>query len=84
MLNSTVTNQLKKLPVYDKKLGFHTSLDHQNYLNKIKVKRQLYLYPKDNKGVSLWDNQLLEKACNAGVQVITYGRINEICAATAI
>jgi protoporphyrinogen oxidase len=78
MLNSSVTNQLKKLPVYDKKLGFHTARDHQDYLKETQAKRQLYLYPKDNKGVSLWVDRLLEKARDAGVQIMTSARITKI------
>jgi len=71
-----VTNNLKALPAFDDKLGFHTEEDYRACLNG--SLDGAYLYPRSGKGVGSWIGHLEKKAAAKGVEFITGDHVSSI------
>lgn len=68
--NKEMAKELKKSPIYDKKLAYASYQEGMSANKKF--------YPKNNKGVELWINQLVQKAKKAGVHFRTSSEIRSI------
>ena len=66
VLNQHVTNELKKIPLFDEKIAYHTHMDNKNQY-----------YPKRD-GIGLWVKMLKQKLCEAGVKVLTNEYVQNI------
>ena len=68
ILTSDVTNKLKQIEFFDKKIGYHKNLGTEF----------LHYYPKSPRGCGYWIDSLVEKAKGKGVIFKTNATINKI------
>ncbi|EKR74200.1 NAD(P)-binding protein [Leptospira noguchii] len=67
LLNSESTVELKKLPEYDSKIGFHSYKEGSPVGG--------YVYPKGFSGIGTWADMLLEKALNQNIEINYYSTV---------
>ncbi|QTL34228.1 NAD(P)-binding protein [Pseudoalteromonas viridis] len=70
-LDPTTTAQLKQLPIFDMKLGYHSRQAYQERLAQDNIPEPHYLYPDSEKGVQAWVDLLVNKIEKAGVRIVT-------------
>jgi len=68
-LDSKTTKELKTLPKFDSKLGFHSYTD---------VPENNYRYPKSQKGCGEWISALRRKLVDSGITIINDAEITNI------
>ena len=73
-----ITNQLKKLDVFDDKLGYHRKIDFENRLALDNQEEPSFLYPKDIKGIQFWVDYLISQAKAKNIKIITNKKVAEI------
>ncbi len=69
--DQTKTSVLKKNPVFDEKLAFHTQQEFIDYMSKITPQTQGYLYPNGNQGIGSMIKRLITLSQKSGVKIIT-------------
>ncbi len=71
------TKRLKKNPVFDSKLAFHTNTEFLEYMKDLGIE-QRFLYPKKGRGVGSIIEGLLERANKSGIIIKTNAKICRI------
>lgn len=74
-LDSKMTASLKKLSVYDTRLGFHKRSDFQVWCRQEGIEEPSYLYPRSEKGCQYWVDDLVKKVTDSGVNILNNAKI---------
>ena len=75
--SKTETRRLKKDPIYDSKLAFHTNAEFLRYMKELGIK-QSFLYPKKGRGVGSLIEDLLDRAKKSGIILKNNSNIRRI------
>lgn len=77
-LSPEITVKLKELPVFDRKLAYHTVEDFERRVAQDNITETVLYYPKKGRGVQFWIDHLVKQAKAKGVEFIFNDTVTEI------